>query len=238
MAGCDEAKTEIMEFVSFLRNPAQYEKLGAKIPKVKERKRKAAKERNVWRKLKWRRRRERKKEKLDREEEVFFLTSQLSICLIKLIKYEKKFPHTHTHTLSLSLSLFLSFSLSLLYTHTQRFSQGAILSGPPGTGKTLLARATAGQAGVPFFSVSGSEFLEMFVGVGPARVREMERKEEDDECMRVRKRLFFCFSLVFFSLSPPLTLCPSLFARPLFAGARLVFRGAQECALHHLHRRD
>ncbi|XP_065845117.1 mitochondrial inner membrane m-AAA protease component AFG3L2-like [Oscarella lobularis] len=83
VAGCEEAKVEIIEFVNFLKNPKQYVELGAKIPK------------------------------------------------------------------------------------------GAILSGPPGTGKTLLARATAGEAGVPFLSVSGSEFLEMFVGVGPARVRDL-----------------------------------------------------------------
>jgi len=83
VAGCEEAKIEIMEFVNFLKNPQQYLDLGAKIPK------------------------------------------------------------------------------------------GAILNGPPGTGKTLLAKATAGEANVPFISVSGSEFLEMFVGVGPARVRDM-----------------------------------------------------------------
>ena len=47
------------------------------------------------------------------------------------------------------------------------------MNGPPGTGKTLLGKATAGEANVPFISVSGSEFLEMFVGVGPARVRDM-----------------------------------------------------------------
>merc|ERR1719357_600644 len=83
VAGCEEAKIEIMEFVNFLKNPQQYTELGAKIPK------------------------------------------------------------------------------------------GAILTGPPGTGKTLIAKATAGEANVPFLSVSGSEFQEMFVGVGPARVRDM-----------------------------------------------------------------
>lgn len=83
VAGMDEAKVEIMEFVSFLKQPERFEKLGAKIPR------------------------------------------------------------------------------------------GAILSGPPGTGKTLLAKATAGESGVPFFSVSGSEFVEMFVGVGPSRVRDL-----------------------------------------------------------------
>jgi AFG3 family protein len=83
VAGMDEAKLEIMEFVSFLKDPTKYQSLGAKIPR------------------------------------------------------------------------------------------GAILSGPPGTGKTLLAKATAGESGVPFYSVSGSEFVEMFVGVGPSRVRDL-----------------------------------------------------------------
>src|SRR6266850_682200 len=83
VAGMDEAKEEIMEFVKFLKEPHLYEKLGAKIPR------------------------------------------------------------------------------------------GAILSGPPGTGKTLLAKATAGEASVPFLSVSGSEFVEMFVGVGSSRVRDL-----------------------------------------------------------------
>lgn len=90
VAGCDEAKEEIMEFVSFLKHPEQYEKLGAKIPR------------------------------------------------------------------------------------------GAILCGPPGTGKTLLAKATAGEAGVPFYSVSGSEFVEMFVGVGASRVRELFKTARDN----------------------------------------------------------
>ncbi|HYR25742.1 MAG TPA: ATP-dependent metallopeptidase FtsH/Yme1/Tma family protein, partial [Aquabacterium sp.] len=54
-----------------------------------------------------------------------------------------------------------------------RMPKGILLVGPPGTGKTLLARAMAGEAGVPFFSISGSEFIEMFVGVGAARVRDL-----------------------------------------------------------------
>ncbi|KAL3140183.1 ATP-dependent zinc metalloprotease FTSH 10, mitochondrial [Trebouxia sp. C0009 RCD-2024] len=83
VAGCDEAKQEVMEFVNFLKTPGKYKELGAKIPK------------------------------------------------------------------------------------------GALLVGPPGTGKTLLAKATAGEAAVPFLSISGSDFMEMFVGVGPARVRDL-----------------------------------------------------------------
>ena len=54
-----------------------------------------------------------------------------------------------------------------------RVPKGVLLVGPPGTGKTLLARAVAGEAGVPFFSINGSEFVEMFVGVGAARVRDL-----------------------------------------------------------------
>jgi cell division protease FtsH len=54
-----------------------------------------------------------------------------------------------------------------------RLPKGILLIGPPGTGKTLFARAVAGEAAVPFFSISGSEFVEMFVGVGAARVRDL-----------------------------------------------------------------
>src|SRR5205085_10063031 len=54
-----------------------------------------------------------------------------------------------------------------------RIPKGVLLVGPPGTGKTLISRAVAGEAHVPFFSISGSEFVEMFVGVGASRVRDL-----------------------------------------------------------------
>jgi len=65
-----------------------------------------------------------------------------------------------------------------------RVPKGVLLMGPPGTGKTLLARAVAGEAGVPFFSISGSEFIQMFVGVGAGRVRDMFRTaKESSPCI-------------------------------------------------------
>jgi len=65
-----------------------------------------------------------------------------------------------------------------------KIPKGALLVGPPGTGKTLLARAIAGEAGVPFFSISGSDFVEMFVGVGASRVRDMfEQAKKNAPCI-------------------------------------------------------
>jgi len=65
-----------------------------------------------------------------------------------------------------------------------KLPKGILLVGPPGTGKTLLARATAGEAGVPFYSISGSEFVEMFVGVGAARVRDLfEQAKKNAPCI-------------------------------------------------------
>ncbi len=65
-----------------------------------------------------------------------------------------------------------------------KIPRGALLVGPPGTGKTLLARAVAGEAGVPFFSISGSDFVEMFVGVGASRVRDMfEQAKKNAPCI-------------------------------------------------------
>ena len=65
-----------------------------------------------------------------------------------------------------------------------KIPKGVLLYGPPGTGKTLLARAVAGEAGVPFFTISGSEFVEMFVGVGASRVRDLfEQAKQNSPCI-------------------------------------------------------
>ena len=65
-----------------------------------------------------------------------------------------------------------------------KIPRGVLMVGPPGTGKTLLARATAGEARVPFFSISGSDFVEMFVGVGASRVRDMfDQAKKSSPCI-------------------------------------------------------
>ncbi len=87
-----------------------------------------------------------------------------------------------------------------------RIAQGALLVGPPGTGKTLLAKAIAGEAGVPFFSMSGSEFVEMFVGVGASRVRDLFKKVRaavglGSTCMNGSQSLVLCASPVSWNFS-------------------------------------
>lgn len=65
-----------------------------------------------------------------------------------------------------------------------KIPRGVLLVGPPGTGKTLLARSVAGEANVPFFTISGSDFVEMFVGVGASRVRDMfEQAKKNAPCI-------------------------------------------------------
>src|SRR3546814_96459 len=75
--------------------------------------------------------------------------------------------------------------------------KGALLVGSPGTGKTLLARAIAGEAGVPFFTISGSDFVEMFVGVGASRVRDMfEQAKKNAPCIRSEEHMSELHSLM------------------------------------------
>ena len=69
-----------------------------------------------------------------------------------------------------------------------RIPKGVLLVGPPGTGKTLLARAVAGEAGVPFFSISGSDFVEMFVGVGASRVRDLFEQGQEEPSLHYLHR--------------------------------------------------
>ena len=65
------------------------------------------------------------------------------------------------------------------YTEAGLHAQGILLVGPPGTGKTMLAKAVAGEASVPFFSMSGSEFVEMFVGMGASKVRDLFKQAKE-----------------------------------------------------------
>jgi len=80
-----------------------------------------------------------------------------------------------------------------------RIPKGVLLVGPPGTGKTLLAKAIAGEAGVPFFSLSGSEFVEMFVGVGASRVRDLFKRAKENNLItyKVKGQLFFVSKIYF-----------------------------------------
>ncbi len=75
--------------------------------------------------------------------------------------------------------MWISFAILKIYKPGGKIPKGALLVGPPGTGKTLLAKAMAGEAQVPFFSLSGSDFVEMFVGVGASRVRDLFKQARE-----------------------------------------------------------
>ena len=84
-----------------------------------------------------------------------------------------------------------------------RIPKGVLLVGPPGTGKTLLAKAIAGEAGVPFFSIAGSEFVEMFVGVGASRVRDLfQQAKRQRPCIIFIDEIEFHIDFLFGNLIP------------------------------------
>ena len=106
-----------------------------------------------------------------------------------------------------------------------KIPKGVLLVGPPGTGKTLLAKAIAGEAGVPFFSISGSEFVEMFVGVGASRVRDLFKK--------VRLAPFIA-KMICYDTQMAFMLYSQFGVHPngkALMGA-LVYAGKGECSLH------
>ena len=105
-----------------------------------------------------------------------------------------------------SIMAFFTFSLkapSRFRKLGAKVPKGVLLFGPPGTGKTLLARAVAGEAGVPFYSISASEFIEMFVGVGASRVRDMFLKARASKATTTSSGKSKLTKLLFFKTSTP-----------------------------------